>query len=141
MLRRLRNIKDGRNGSGHESASHQRDQRDYYRRRSNTADSRGSGTRSGRDQSGGSLRRQSFSNALDEAWSAECKAIALWDFSSDDGRDLSFRRGDCIAVLTRTESQFDWWEGALRDKTGIFPANYVRLVTAQVKITDLLKNS
>ena len=37
--------------------------------------------------------------------------------------------GDEIVVTTRTDTQNDWWEGRLKGKTGIFPANFVRLKT------------
>lgn len=40
--------------------------------------------------------------------------------------DLSFVPGDSITVLTRTDTQNDWWEGQLADgSVGIFPANFV----------------
>lgn len=48
---------------------------------------------------------------------------ALFDFQATDPDELTFRKGDVIAVL---ESVFkDWWKGVLRGKTGIFPLNYV----------------
>lgn len=48
---------------------------------------------------------------------------ALFDFQATDPDELTFRKGDVIAVL---ESVFkDWWKGFLRGKTGIFPLNYV----------------
>lgn len=48
---------------------------------------------------------------------------ALFDFQATDPDELTFRKGDVIAVL---ESVFkDWWKGLLRGKTGIFPLNYV----------------
>jgi signal transducing adaptor molecule len=48
---------------------------------------------------------------------------ALFDFQATDPDELTFRKGDVIAVL---ESVYkDWWKGVLRGKTGIFPLNYV----------------
>ncbi|NXT47399.1 SH3Y1 protein, partial [Pluvianellus socialis] len=35
--------------------------------------------------------------------------------------------GDKITVTTKTDSQFDWWEGRIGGQTGIFPANYVAI--------------
>ncbi|XP_031436566.1 SH3 domain-containing YSC84-like protein 1 [Clupea harengus] len=46
-------------------------------------------------------------------------------FEGQQPGDLSFDVGDRITVLTKTESQYDWWEGQLRGKVGIFPANFV----------------
>ena len=48
---------------------------------------------------------------------------ALFDFQPSEPGELQFRKGDIIAVL---ESAFkDWWKGALKGQTGIFPLNYV----------------
>lgn len=48
---------------------------------------------------------------------------ALFDFQATDADELTFRKGDIIAVL---ESVYkDWWKGLLRGQTGIFPLNYV----------------
>ena len=41
--------------------------------------------------------------------------------------DLEFRKGQVIQVITRMDSQNDWWEGRIDDRVGIFPANYVKL--------------
>lgn len=52
---------------------------------------------------------------------------ALFDFQATDPDELTFRKGDVIAVL---ESVYkDWWKGVLRGKTGIFPLNYVEKLT------------
>jgi hypothetical protein len=52
---------------------------------------------------------------------------ALFDFKGEMPCDLAFKKGDTITILTRTETQEDWWEGKLGDRIGIFPANYVKL--------------
>ncbi|XP_078504010.1 SH3 domain-containing YSC84-like protein 1 isoform X2 [Lissotriton helveticus] len=54
-------------------------------------------------------------------------ATALYTFEGQQPGDLSFKAGDKITVLTKTDAQFDWWEGRIRGQTGIFPANYVNL--------------
>ena len=51
---------------------------------------------------------------------------ALYNFKAERKCDLEFRKGQIIQVLTRTDNQFDWWEGKLEDRVGIFPANYVK---------------
>ena len=52
---------------------------------------------------------------------------ALFDFQATDADELTFRKGDIIAVL---ESVYkDWWKGLLRGQTGIFPLNYVEKLT------------
>ncbi|KAK9320664.1 hypothetical protein V1517DRAFT_328666 [Lipomyces orientalis] len=48
---------------------------------------------------------------------------ALYDLTTTEPGELSFRRGDVIFVL---ESVYqDWWKGSLRGQVGIFPLNYV----------------
>ncbi|KAF2400686.1 hypothetical protein EJ06DRAFT_542856 [Trichodelitschia bisporula] len=51
---------------------------------------------------------------------------ALYDFAGEGQGDLSFREGDRIRVMKKTESTDDWWEGELRGLRGSFPANYCR---------------
>ena len=49
---------------------------------------------------------------------------ALYEFAGQGHGDLTFREGDRIKVVKRTESTDDWWEGELRGVQGSFPANY-----------------
>ncbi|XP_014676212.1 PREDICTED: SH3 domain-containing YSC84-like protein 1 [Priapulus caudatus] len=51
---------------------------------------------------------------------------AVSDFTGQMPCDLSFLRGDLINLLTQTQYDFDWWEGELHGRIGIFPANYVK---------------
>ncbi|KAJ7988684.1 hypothetical protein DPEC_G00311780 [Dallia pectoralis] len=51
--------------------------------------------------------------------------MAIHPFTGQQPGDLSFNPGDRITVVTKTESQYDWWEGTLNGRTGIFPANFV----------------
>ncbi|CAK9435738.1 uncharacterized protein LODBEIA_P04480 [Lodderomyces beijingensis] len=50
--------------------------------------------------------------------------IALYDFDGEQDDDLSFKKNDRIKIL---ETDGNWWKGALHDKTGNFPSNYVTL--------------
>ncbi|XP_073432546.1 SH3 domain-containing YSC84-like protein 1 [Dendrobates tinctorius] len=54
-------------------------------------------------------------------------ATAIYPFDGLQPGDLSFQTGDKILVTTKTESQYDWWEGKLKGELGIFPANYVMI--------------
>ncbi|XP_048387191.1 SH3 domain-containing YSC84-like protein 1 [Stegostoma tigrinum] len=58
-------------------------------------------------------------------WHTPSTVTAIHSFEGQAPGDLSFHAGDKITVMSRTNSQFDWWEGKLRGNTGIFPANYV----------------
>ncbi|KAL1747301.1 hypothetical protein HDZ31DRAFT_80540 [Schizophyllum fasciatum] len=51
---------------------------------------------------------------------------ALYDFDAQAEGDLSFRAGDRIEVVERTENAEDWWTGRLNGQQGVFPGNYVQ---------------
>ncbi|KAI7905714.1 uncharacterized protein BX663DRAFT_484182 [Cokeromyces recurvatus] len=51
---------------------------------------------------------------------------ALYDLNAPQDGDLSFRMGDIIEIIEKTEQSQDWWKGRLRDQIGMFPANYVK---------------
>ncbi|KAF1476336.1 SH3 domain-containing YSC84-like protein 1, partial [Pygoscelis antarcticus] len=55
------------------------------------------------------------------------EVTALYSFEGQQPGDLTFKAGDKITVTTKTDSQFDWWEGRIGGQTGIFPANYVAI--------------
>lgn len=40
--------------------------------------------------------------------------------------DLSFKTGDRIEIVKRSESQEDWWTGRVNGAEGVFPGNYVQ---------------
>ena len=61
-------------------------------------------------------------------WDRLPLAQALYNFKGKMKCDLEFRKGQMIKVMTRTDNQFDWWEGKIDDRVGIFPANYVKMV-------------
>ncbi|KAK4105243.1 DUF500-domain-containing protein [Parathielavia hyrcaniae] len=62
-----------------------------------------------------------------EALLKKNEAIALFTFEGEQPGDLSFKKGDVITVLKKTESDNDWWTGMVGTKHGIFPSNYVKL--------------
>ncbi|KAF4509499.1 hypothetical protein G6O67_003669 [Ophiocordyceps sinensis] len=51
---------------------------------------------------------------------------ALFDYSAQAEGDLSFRTGDVIEIVQRTQNENEWWTGRLQGKHGQFPGNYVR---------------
>jgi amphiphysin len=55
-------------------------------------------------------------------------AVALYAFEGQSQGDLSFREGDQIQVIKKTDSTDDWWEGQLKGIKGSFPANYCKIV-------------
>jgi len=49
--------------------------------------------------------------------------VALYDYQAQQSDELSFVKGNVIAVLSKDHP--DWWMGELAGNTGIFPANFV----------------
>ncbi|XP_065918515.1 uncharacterized protein [Dysidea avara] len=75
------------------------------------------------------VRRPITKHAITKSgdWDKEVYCKALYNFHGEMSCDLQFRKGQRIAIVTRTDSQDDWWEGTVNGQTGIFPANYVSL--------------
>ncbi|KAF6766426.1 hypothetical protein DFP72DRAFT_866466 [Ephemerocybe angulata] len=51
---------------------------------------------------------------------------AVYDFDAQAEGDLSFRAGDRIEIVKKTQSQEDWWTGRVNGLEGVFPGNYVQ---------------
>ncbi|KAJ1564097.1 hypothetical protein HK096_009651 [Nowakowskiella sp. JEL0078] len=54
-------------------------------------------------------------------------AVALYDYEAQRPTDLSFKRGDVITIVSRSEIINDWWVGRLNGKEGRFPANRTKV--------------
>ncbi|CAD6889925.1 unnamed protein product [Tilletia controversa] len=52
--------------------------------------------------------------------------VALYDYVAAASTDVSFKAGDQIEIVNRTESTQDWWTGRVNGQEGLFPANYVK---------------
>lgn len=50
---------------------------------------------------------------------------ALYDYSAQAEGDLSFRAGDVIEIVTRTQNDNEWWTGKLQGRSGQFPGPYI----------------
>lgn len=53
--------------------------------------------------------------------------VALFDYVAQAEGDLSFKVGDRIEIVERTESQDDWWTGRVNGQQGVFPGSYTQL--------------
>jgi hypothetical protein len=67
-------------------------------------------------------------NIYQPDWNNLPQAITLYNFHAEMKCDLEFRKNQIIQIITRSDTQDDWWEGKLDDRVGIFPANYVKLL-------------
>ncbi|XP_059577972.1 SH3 domain-containing protein 19 isoform X3 [Alligator mississippiensis] len=56
---------------------------------------------------------------------------ALHDFTAETDEDLPFKKGDCIRITERLDSQ--WYRGRLNEREGIFPAVFVQNCSGGVK--------
>lgn len=70
---------------------------------------------------------KSNSAAPSAAFGGPMVVTAIHPFTGQQPGDLSFNVGDKITVTTKTDSQYDWWEGQLHGRVGIFPANFVSI--------------
>ncbi|KAI1762045.1 BAR-domain-containing protein [Hypoxylon sp. FL1150] len=52
---------------------------------------------------------------------------ALYDYSAQAENDISFRAGDVIEIVNRTQNENEWWTGKCHGKQGQFPGNYVKV--------------
>jgi hypothetical protein len=53
---------------------------------------------------------------------------ALYPFSGQRKNDLSFRKGDIIAIVSKKTSNPGWWKGKIGKRVGYLPSNYVELM-------------
>ncbi|XP_016327612.1 guanine nucleotide exchange factor VAV3-like isoform X1 [Sinocyclocheilus anshuiensis] len=51
-------------------------------------------------------------------------AIARYDFSSRDTRELSLQEGDVVKIYSKTGAN-GWWRGEVNGRVGWFPSTYV----------------
>ncbi|KAM7213169.1 protein hob1 [Rhypophila decipiens] len=61
------------------------------------------------------------SNKLPEEY-----VIAQYSFTGQGQGDLSFKEGDRIKIVKKTDTDQDWWTGELNGRKGQFPANYCK---------------
>ncbi|XXH03521.1 cysteine desulfurase [Hypoxylon texense] len=52
-------------------------------------------------------------------------ATALYDYSAQAENDISFRAGDIIEIVSRTQNENEWWTGKCHGKQGQFPGTYL----------------
>ncbi|GBP65764.1 Vinexin [Eumeta japonica] len=71
-------------------------------------------------------------NRYDEA--GRVVARALYTFSGQTPRELSFTKGELITV--RRQIDANWYEGELHGRTGLFPYNYVEILKGEVTQTQ-----
>ncbi|KAM5229946.1 SH3 domain-containing protein 19 isoform 1-T1 [Hipposideros larvatus] len=66
------------------------------------------------------------SHALEPVDSSVPHAVVLHDFPAEQVDDLNLTSGEIIYLLEKIGA--DWYRGKCRNQTGIFPANYVKVI-------------
>nr|CAG8660095.1 14980_t:CDS:2 [Entrophospora candida] len=65
---------------------------------------------------------------------------ATYDFRGESQVELTFQRGDIIAILSKVDmwgQPSQWWRGRLRNgEQGLFPANYVEIIKKEDNINN-----
>ncbi|XP_046617175.1 SH3 domain-containing kinase-binding protein 1-like isoform X2 [Neodiprion virginianus] len=68
------------------------------------------------------------------------EAIVEYNYEAQESDELTIRKGDVIKDIRVMPG--GWWEGTLRDKRGMFPDNFVKVLesAAGVEMTSSVKN-
>eukprot|EP01120_Amphizonella_sp_Union-15-10_P011395 TRINITY_DN4816_c0_g1_i1.p1 TRINITY_DN4816_c0_g1~~TRINITY_DN4816_c0_g1_i1.p1 ORF type:complete len:499 (-),score=124.05 TRINITY_DN4816_c0_g1_i1:75-1571(-) len=65
------------------------------------------------------------------------KAKALYDYNAADDTEITFKADDIINVTKNDDSIPGWMEGEFNGKIGLFPGNYVEILTRKRKCVAL----
>lgn len=68
-----------------------------------------------------------------------CKVIFPYKPANEDELDL--KEGDIITILSKELPDKGWWKGELKGKVGVFPDNFVQLVSSDGKYICLFRRN
>lgn len=57
------------------------------------------------------------------------KAKVLFDYEPENEDELKIEVGDTVEIIKQEEE--GWWEGVLNGKTGVFPSNFVEIISTE----------
>ncbi|KAJ3390271.1 hypothetical protein HDU92_000596 [Lobulomyces angularis] len=57
-------------------------------------------------------------------------AKALYDYNADEANEISLREDDIITDILKID--LSWWQGTVQGRTGLFPADYVEEIKADI---------
>jgi len=58
------------------------------------------------------------------------RAHVVYSYMAENDDELSLTVGDSVVVLDKNLEDSGWWKGEINGKIGVFPDNFVELVTA-----------
>ncbi|XP_003425592.1 SH3 domain-containing kinase-binding protein 1 [Nasonia vitripennis] len=68
-----------------------------------------------------------------------CRVLFPYDAAKED--ELTLAEGDIITLLSRDAPDKGWWKGELKGQIGLFPDNFVEVITLKNDHTDGTANS
>lgn len=63
------------------------------------------------------------------------EAIVEYNYEAQEPDELTLKKGDIITEIEVLTG--GWWEGTLRDKRGMFPDNFVKVIFSIINIVFL----
>jgi len=64
---------------------------------------------------------------LAEGKKARTKVVAIFDYNGQAEEDLPLKKEDVVTILGKPYQE--WWKGELNGRVGVFPCNYVKLIS------------
>lgn len=61
-----------------------------------------------------------------------CRVLFPYDPTNED--ELELKEGDVITILSKELPDKGWWKGELKGKIGVFPDNFVQVLSVDGKI-------
>uniref|UniRef100_UPI00358DDCED SH3 domain-containing kinase-binding protein 1-like isoform X2 n=1 Tax=Myxine glutinosa TaxID=7769 RepID=UPI00358DDCED len=59
-----------------------------------------------------------------------CKA--LFPYAAQNEDELSLKEGDLVAIIAKDCGDAGWWEGEIQGRRGVFPDNFVKVISPEV---------
>ena len=67
----------------------------------------------------------------------QMNVISNYDFIAENDNEMSLKKGDIIKVTKCIDE--GWWVGICKDRSGMFPSNYVKIIEENINSCELKK--
>lgn len=71
---------------------------------------------------------------LESSTAEEQRYKVVYDYSPENDDELTLKKGDSV-IVTNKDICDGWWEGRSNGKSGVFPNNFVELLSAAETVT------
>lgn len=61
-----------------------------------------------------------------------CRVLFAYDAANED--ELTLKKDEIITIVTKDVEDKGWWKGELRGKVGLFPDNFVEIITSSEEV-------